>query len=50
MGAIINGVLIVVAVFIGQIIGKYLKDSICQQLYKAMGLVVIYIGYLLCYK
>ena len=44
MGAIINGVLIVVAVFIGQIIGKYLKDSICQQLYKAMGLVVIYIG------
>ena len=44
MGAIINGVLIVVADFIGQIIGKYLKDSICQQLYKAMGLVVIYIG------
>lgn len=44
MGAIINGVLIVVAVFIGQIIGKFLKESVCQQLYKAMGLVVIYIG------
>lgn len=44
MGAIINGILIVIGVFIGQLIGKVLKESICQQLYKAMGLVVVYIG------
>lgn len=44
MGAIINGILIVMGVFIGQLIGKVLKESICQQLYKAMGLVVVYIG------
>ncbi len=44
MGALINGGLIILGAFVGQIIGKYLKEDISQQLYKAMGLAVIYIA------
>ncbi len=44
MGALFNGLLIIVGAIIGQIIGKYLKEDTCRQLYQAMGLAVIYIG------
>ena len=44
MGALINGILIIAGAIIGQLIGKYLKEEHCNQLYQAMGLAVLYIA------